>query len=175
MKRAKIVWLMVVLALAVTAYMAFAQEHTYVGDAKCKMCHKLARGGEVWQVWEASKHAVAFASLDSTKDQTKDPICLKCHTTGYDQGGYQPSEVDIDLKNVQCEACHGPASDYLRTHNKPETVEQAYAEGGLLKPNEETCIQCHNDQNPNQPAEPWDYAKMWAKIKHGLPAKAETE
>jgi hypothetical protein len=162
--------LTILVMLVVMVYVALAADHAYIGNAKCAMCHKLAKGGQVWQVWEASAHAKAFEALNADNGETTNPKCLKCHTTGYGQGGYPPADTTINLKGVQCEECHGPASDYRLTHSRAETKEKAMTEGGLIeKPDEKTCLRCHNDENPNKPAEPWDFAKMWEKIKHGLP------
>lgn len=173
MGKKKMLWLVILAALAVIAYVAIAGDHAYVSGAKCKACHKIAKGGEVWQVWEASDHAAAFASLDAEKGETEDPSCLKCHATGYGDGGYEPGQTEVDFTGVQCEACHGAAADYRMTHTKEESREMAYAEQGLMKPNEETCLQCHNEENPNQPEEPWDYEAMWEKIKHEIAEATE--
>ena len=173
MSRAKILWLVVLLGMAMIVFMAIAGDHAYTGGAKCKMCHKIAKGGEVWQLWEASAHAKAFESLDAEKGETENPECLKCHTTGYGDGGYEPGQEDIDLTGVQCESCHGAGADYKISHSKAETKEAAFAEHGLLKPDEKTCLKCHNEENPDPPEEPWDYEKMWAKIAHSLPTETE--
>lgn len=171
MGKTKILWLVILAALVVIAYVAIAGDHAYISGAKCKACHKIAKGGEVWQVWEASDHATAFESLNAEKGETEDPSCLKCHATGYGDGGYEPGQTEVDFTGVQCEACHGAAADYKMTHTKAETREAAYAEQGLVKPDEETCLKCHNEENPNQPEEPWEYGAMWEKIKHEI-AKA---
>jgi hypothetical protein len=171
MGRVKMIWLIVLVGLVVVAYMAIAADHAYIGGSKCQMCHKLPKGGEVWQVWEATAHAKAFESLNAEKGETEKPECLKCHTTGYGTGGYEPGQVELDLKNVQCEACHGAGADYKISHTKADTKEKAYTADGLMKPNMETCLTCHNEENPFNPAEPFDYDKMWAKITHSLPAK----
>ena len=170
MYKSKMTFLGVLAALLMVVVVSLAADHAYIGNAKCMMCHKLPRGGQVWQVWEGSEHAEAFEALNAEKGETTNPKCLKCHTTGYGRGGYPPADTTINLKGVQCEECHGPASDYKLTHSKADTKEKAVTEGGLIeKPDEKTCLRCHNDENPNKPAEPFDFAKMWEKIKHGLP------
>ncbi len=173
MNQLKHLWLVALVGLMVMVCIAMAADHAYVSGAKCKMCHKIAKGGEVWQMWEATGHATAFGSLDAEKGETEDPSCLKCHSTGYGDGGYEPGQEDVDFTGVQCEACHGGGADYKISHSKEEGREMAYAEQGLVKPNEETCLQCHNEDNPNQPEEPWDYEAMWGKIKHEVVAATE--
>lgn len=173
MGKTKIFWVIALLGLVVIAYLAIAADHAYISGAKCMMCHKIPKGGEVWQIWEASDHAKAFESLNAEKGETEDPACLRCHTTGFEEGGYEPGQVEVDFTGVQCEACHGPGADYKIIHSKVETKEAAYEEAGLMKPNEETCLRCHNEENPFNPEEPFDYEEMWAKIVHTLPAAQE--
>jgi hypothetical protein len=174
MGRGRRFWVVALVGVVMIAGLAIAADHAYISGAKCMMCHKLAKGGEVWQVWEATDHAKAFETLNAEEGETEDPSCLKCHTTGYDDGGYEPGQEEVDFTGVQCEACHGPGADYRITHTKEATKEQAYAEQGLVKPTEETCLQCHNEENPFNPEEPFNYEKMWEKIAHELP-EVETE
>lgn len=120
----------------------FAQDFEYVGNMKCKMCHKKVEVGEQYAKWEASSHAKAFETLKSEKsaqiaaekgiegEAWKAPECLKCHVTGFGVDGYEvkcddfwnPAEDDKagakavkrmkGLEAVGCEACHGPGSKY---------------------------------------------------------------
>ena len=170
MGKLKLLWLAALGGLMVMVCIAIAADHAFISGAKCKMCHKIAKGGEVWQMWEATSHANAFETLGEDKEN---PECLRCHTTGFGAGGYETGQEDVDFTGVQCEACHGAGADYKMSHSKEEKREMAYAEQGLVKPNEETCLQCHNEENPNQPEEAWDYEAMWEKIKHEVVAATE--
>lgn len=83
---------------------------TYMGDQECMACHQNEHA-----VWGKSKHADAYNAL--AKKATKpvgrqfDGECIICHTVGYDlKSGYVNEKTTPHLKNVQCEACHGPAS-----------------------------------------------------------------
>ncbi|MFQ6616330.1 MAG: multiheme c-type cytochrome [Fidelibacterota bacterium] len=96
------------------------------------------------------------------------PECLVCHTTGYDSGGYEvkdeafwnPDPEDRKarkavrrmegLQAVGCEACHGPGSAYKSKSTMEEIHEGTLdrAEVGLLMPDEETCLGCHNEKSP---------------------------
>ena len=128
----------------------------YVGAAKCKMCHKKAHA-----TWEGSKHAQAFSVLQGA--DAEKPECVGCHTTGYPGSG----PVAEDMKNVQCEACHGAGSDYRKVMMKKKeyTTEKAVA-AGLVLPNEATCTQCHNEKNPN--FKPFNFEERKAAIAHTL-------
>lgn len=79
---------------------------TYVGAANCQMCHS-----EVHKSWSAKPHSRAFDLLVAKK-QDKNEACLKCHTTGYGRGGFVDAEKTPGLRNVTCEACHGPGSEH---------------------------------------------------------------
>jgi hypothetical protein len=132
----------------------------YVGQKKCKICHK-----DVHASWLKTKHAEALGSL-SEEDQKKDS-CLVCHVTGHG--------VAEELhEGVQCEACHGPGSLYkspkIMSKKKykadPEAQRALAIEAGLLMPDEETCVGCHNKKSPTFKG--FDYEKMKAKGIHIL-------
>ncbi|MCK5341772.1 MAG: cytochrome c family protein [Candidatus Heimdallarchaeota archaeon] len=187
--------------LTLTAFV-MAQDFEYVGNASCKMCHNKAEKGEQYTKWTNSVHAKAFETLKSeesaqiAKDKGieveawKAPECLKCHVTGFGEGGYEvmgndfwnPAEDDKagakavkrmkGLQAVGCETCHGPGSKY-----KSKKVKQAIVAGeieassvGLLEVNEETCVACHNEESPTYKS--FNYEERNAEIAHPVP---ETE
>jgi len=120
---------------------------TYVGNSKCKMCHKGEAKGFVWENWLETKHAKSMESLNAEKGETKDPKCLKCHVTGFGaETGYNVETPNEDLANIGCEACHGPGSEYKSLTIMKER-EKAVA-AGLIIPNEATCKICHNEESP---------------------------
>jgi len=118
---------------------------------------------------------------------SESPECVGCHTTGYGLGGfdikdaafYAPAEDDKDgqkaaklmekLKNVGCEACHGPGSKY----KSKKTMEAIYTGTeksetyGLVIPTEETCKQCHNEKSPM--FKEFKFDEAYAKIAHNIP------
>ena len=142
-------------------------KHDYVGVKKCKICHK--KDG-TFESWEATAHAMAWDSL-SAEDQ-KNEALLPFYTTGTTAKG----EL---LTGVQCEACHGPGSDY-KSKKVMEDKELAI-ENGLVIPDEKTCMKCHNEKAPAAlaaTAKDFDYEKMKVKGVHVLPdkeAEAKTE
>jgi hypothetical protein len=113
------------LVLAAGAFVQ-AQDHTYVGEAKCKMCHKTQHAS-----WAETTHAKALDAAKASTDRTYGPDCLKCHATNASE----------ELPGVQCEACHGPGSDYKKM-SVMKNQEQAVA-NGLVIPSQETCDGCH--------------------------------
>lgn len=142
---------------------AGAEAPRYVGAKKCKACHL-----KQFQTWEQTKMAKSFeqlragvasaakkkANLDPEKDYTHDEKCVGCHTTGYgDPGGFVSLEKTPDLLGVQCEACHGPGSEYLKegamTLKNKEYKRADLLKLGLVAIGVETCTgQCHNTKSP---------------------------
>jgi mono/diheme cytochrome c family protein len=138
-------------------------EHSYVGAKKCKICHK--KDG-VFPSWEATAHATAFDKL--TDEQKADETYLKFYTTGTDEKG-------VLLEGVQCEACHGPGSDYKKKSVMEDR--EASIAAGLLIPDAETCARCHNADAPGAlaaTAKDFDFEKMKEKGVHVM-KPAETE
>jgi len=147
------------------------KEHAYVGSPKCKMCHTGAAKGDIYQIWEKSKHAQAFANLPD--DNKTNATCLACHTTGYGKtGGYDPkAESTAGLEGVGCEACHGPGADY-----KGMTVMKDLAkakEAGLIIPDATTCKGCHEGKVPegHKALPKFDFAASYKLIEHHGPEK----
>ncbi|MBI4687839.1 MAG: hypothetical protein HY756_08695 [Nitrospirae bacterium] len=138
-----------------------ADAATYIGAAKCKICHM-----KEFKAWQATTMANSFenlkpgvkaaekkkAKLDPNKDYTNDPKCLKCHTTGYGQpGGFKSLADTPDLINVQCEGCHGPGSEYLNIMKTNKEFKRADAKAaGLTIPSEDEkgCMSCHGMESP---------------------------
>lgn len=105
-------------------------EPGYAGIESCTNCHDEPR-----KVWDKTSHAHAYATLSKQfKEFNLD--CVSCHVTGYDRpGGSTVTHVD-DLKDVQCEVCHGPSQLHVL---KPEKVKVP-----VPKPGEEVCLGCHH-------------------------------
>lgn len=153
-----------------------AQTFKYIGADKCKMCHNKPATGEQYKKWTEESHSKALkslsnpASLEYAKkngiaDPAKDQKCLKCHSTFHSidaklQGGILPYE------GVSCESCHGPGSAY-----KAPTImkDQALSiKNGLIVPTKETCVACHNKENPFY--KEFNYEAALKKIAHPNPA-----
>jgi len=89
----------------------------FVGDAECANCHQAEMA-----VWKASKHAQGYDALAKVAKhptgRNYDGECIICHTVGYDyKTGYLNEKMTAHLKNIQCEACHGPASLHVAEEN----------------------------------------------------------
>ncbi len=117
----------------------------FVGGEACVGCHK-----EAHEAWSRTKHARAFATLEK-KGQQADQACVNCHVTGK-----QPA-----LRDVQCEACHGPGQAHLGNPLAKALV--------VRDPPESTCLVCHTKDQTGS----WDFAAFRKAVLapgHGLPA-----
>lgn len=132
----------IIIPILTLSIFLFAQDFQYIGNAKCKMCHKKVEKGAQYPKWEATSHAGAFETLKSEHSAQiandkgvagnawEAPECLKCHVTGFGANGYEVMGNDFwnpavddkaglkmvkrmkGLQSVGCEACHGPGSKY---------------------------------------------------------------
>lgn len=100
---------------------------SYVGVAKCKICHPFQ-----YNSWLQTKHVKAFDNLPAASQN--DPKCLKCHTTG-----------NAANRGVQCEACHGAGSDYMKMSTM-KNRDEARKAGLNFPPSEAICRGCHNPE-----------------------------
>jgi hypothetical protein len=141
----------------------------YLGSKSCQKCHY-----KEYASWQKTSMAKAFeslkpntvleakkrASLDPTKDYTKESACVACHVTGYGKPGGYP-EVGKDwsaeeiaraasMEGVGCEACHGPGELYspLKKENKDYKWSEIIPVGAV-HPDAQTCTSCHNKQSPS--------------------------
>jgi nitrate/TMAO reductase-like tetraheme cytochrome c subunit len=138
-------------ALAASGF-AVAEGPTYIGVDKCKMCHKGAHTS-----WQGTAHAKAIERLKP--EERSKAECLKCHATG----------GKAEMPGVQCEACHGPGSEYKSLQVMKDKAASLAA--GLILPDEQTCLGCHAKAPHDLP--PFDFATMKPKGVHGPDKKPE--
>ncbi len=114
----------------------------------CEPCH-------VDQVakWKTTAHAKAYETLVK-KSKQFDPKCLACHTVRFEQPeGFNMKQQQMELVNVQCESCHGSATEHLSDITKKPAPKPVMA----------LCIKCHTaDRCPGFDLDP----KKMALIKH---------
>jgi hypothetical protein len=130
------------------------------------MCHNKPDKGAQYDKWAEGPHANAMKVLSG--DEAKDPKCLKCHSTA--------AAVDASLiatltaeEGVSCESCHGPGSAYKGASvmkNRELSMQK-----GLVIPDEQVCIKCHNEESPDFKG--FDFDEYFAKIAHPDPTLAK--
>jgi hypothetical protein len=143
---------LIAVCFMVVVSVVYAGDFTYIGAKKCKMCHKGAKKGEVWEKWEQSPHAKALETLKA-KGEDKNAKCLGCHVTDVKAAADE---------GVGCEACHGPGSAYKKMSVMKDR--QKSIENGMVVPNEETCKRCHNKNSPTFKG--FDFNEFFKKIDH---------
>jgi hypothetical protein len=117
----------------------------FVGGPTCD-CH-----GTLLADWEDTGHAVAWATLQASGHAL--PSCNPCHTvqdTIPGNSGFNDAPI-VKFENVQCEDCHGPASDHLATLS-PEDI--------IISYDVMVCGICHNGTHH-------PYLAEWEASLHG--------
>jgi hypothetical protein len=154
--------ILVAVSVLIVFSMVYAGDFSYVGVKKCKMCHKGAKKGEVFEKWEKGPHSKALETLKK-KGEDKNPKCLECHVTGFNKGGYKVGDANAEkFAWVGCEACHGPGSGYKKLSIMKDKKKSM--ENGLIEPNETVCIKCHNKKSPTFKG--FNFAEYSKKIDH---------
>jgi hypothetical protein len=168
-------------AVAEEAAKKEAPAHHYIGATKCKMCHNSAAKGAQFTRWTESKHSKAFAGLATEEakkiakdkgiaDPQKDEKCLKCHQTGFGKPAALFEATFKPEDGVQCEACHGAGKDYMAMTAMKEIragKKDAASVGLVAKPNQETCVGCHNSESPT--FKEFNFSADSTKIAHPYP------
>ncbi|HYA48665.1 MAG TPA: multiheme c-type cytochrome [Burkholderiales bacterium] len=162
-------------ATALVVLCVSAQDATYVGAAKCQVCHRTDSQGRQYPIWEASLHAKSFANLATPKaaeiakprgiaDPSASPACLGCHAP------LAAKAPELRAEGVSCEVCHGPGSAYKKLSIMKDKAEAA-KNGLILYPDrsaiQSLCLRCHQNAHPQA----FDFDASWAKIKHPVPGK----
>jgi hypothetical protein len=117
----------------------------FLGDQRCARCHS-----DIFTQWQSTKHAHAFATLVENHRDT-DPECLSCHVTGFEAaGGFFGPAPFQDMRQVQCESCHGMGTQHDMT--------------GELDPDpgEAACKRCHTPEMSPE----FDFRSYWPRIAH---------
>ncbi|MBI5886233.1 MAG: hypothetical protein HZB85_06590 [Deltaproteobacteria bacterium] len=123
-----------------------ASDGPYLGAEACAACHQ-----PFAEQWRATRHSGAFKDLERV-GKSKDPECVKCHTTGYGlEGGFYSKTTTPGLAGVQCEVCHGPGRGHVMDFSLP------------MRPVDESlCRACHTRENSPE----FDFKTYFEKIRH---------
>jgi thiol-disulfide isomerase/thioredoxin len=101
-------------------------EH-FQGPQVCGSCHVT----EI-RSWAMTHHAAAYLTL-YTRKRAEDAACVGCHVTGMGQpGGFVTGDHGSPMRDVGCEACHGPGGPHNGQTEAPSVDPKA------------TCVACHD-------------------------------
>ena len=110
-------------------------EPRYVGSRACRECH----GEQYASYRKNAKKAHSWESVALMAPKLKPQElkgCYHCHTTGYGKpGGFVSPQSTPHLRNLGCEACHGPGSRHVASED-PADIK------GKLEIAD--CLVCHN-------------------------------
>jgi hypothetical protein len=145
----------------------------YLGHQEGKGCAKCHE--DQYKSWIKTRHAKAMISLeagkevgakkkaafkiDPNKDYTEDKKCVKCHVTGWEEGGYEIGNKRSEraFTGVGCETCHGPGGDYQPvkdSYPNDDFPREKVIATGMKYGQLETCTGCHNTDEDNPYPEP---------------------
>lgn len=180
----KVTSILIPFTILLFSFSTMVAQNTFIGTKKCGMCHKKESAGEQLKIWQGSKHANAFKTLQSADADkiaadkgfktkaAETPECLVCHATGYDLDAKMLEKNFKVEDGVQCETCHGAGSGYkskktMQDHAKAVAAGMVeYKDQAAIKTQ---CETCHNEKSPTFKA--FDFEKKWAEIAHPVPKK----
>ncbi len=148
----------------------------------CASCHtagSTARETPYYDTWKLTLHAQAQDSVSATNTHFSFD-CLRCHNVGWDpavdnygadeyvkkDSTQTPNYVITDqanwnrVRNVGCEACHGPQG----TADRQLDLVKHFTGGITLDYSAENCGKCHSDVHT-------PYYEEWSQSGHALSAK----
>jgi hypothetical protein len=141
---------------------------SYTGTAACGGCHTAA-----FEFWKKTAHGRALTTLEK-KGRERDPACVGCHVTGYLRPG---GTADIRLaatrlRDVGCEACHGPGADHrdavmMTSPDAPARAREARPGSFQREVPALVCLGCHTPDQTGGDFEYGEYLKAILGPGHG--------
>lgn len=131
-------------------------EPGYAGIEACNDCHE-----EAVEFWKTTVHAGAYETLVVDNKQF-DLSCVNCHVTGFRKPGGSEVVENHDLRDIQCEQCHGPGSLH---------VEDPSTDNITLEAPSSVCLECHTPEH----SDTFDYEPYLRDVLgegHGADARA---
>lgn len=169
-------------SISSAAYVGNGKEPIYLGAQACGKCHDGPKMGGQYSKWRLSAHAKAYAALSLpeakeitrlsgiTEEPHKAKMCLGCHATASEEEDWQHGEEFHLEDGLQCEACHGPGSEYATEEimkNKPHAVAN-----GLRIYKREDCMICHRVKGSHDAVlkrKPFNLDEAFLTIAHPIP------
>jgi len=165
-----------------------AKEPIYIGSKACGSCHDGPQMGFQYSKWHLSAHAKAYASLSLPQSKeitklsgiTEEPyrakMCLGCHTTAAEAENWERGEGFHLEDGLQCEACHGPGSEYATAEVMQDRMKAMAA--GLRMPSKDDCYICHRTKGSHEAVlktQPFKLDVAWETIAHPTPKASQSD
>lgn len=139
------------------------EPHKFVGVETCATsgCHGAADPKRFqFQFWKhADPHSKAFSTLNTARsarmaeelklgDAAKNLQCTSCHAPFHDLPASLMSKPLTAMESVSCESCHGAASNWERSHTRPDYSHAQRVVAGMrdlqnLYIRANSCVACH--------------------------------
>ena len=120
----------------------------------CGQCHSGKQ-----KEWAATKHSHAWADLQASGHANAS--CETCHTVNQN-GNWVTAAAGFNLvpdsayHDVQCESCHGPGADHVKSAESVKPLASIAADTGLTN----GCGECHSGSHD-------PFVEEWTASKHG--------
>ena len=117
----------------------------FVGADTCAACHP-----DIHADWSETAHAGALDTLEAI-GQGENEECLPCHVVGFQEDGFVSRTETPQLVGVQCENCHGSATEHVANPGDASLRPTINMSASL-------CGGCHTD--PHHPTfDEWQLSK----------------
>jgi hypothetical protein len=148
---------------------------TYTGRAACETCHSGGLAQVKAPTWSKTAHATLFTEgINGVASDHYGSNCITCHTVGYDanakavNGGFDDVAKEVgwtfpaatvkgnwesmapklqNLANIQCESCHGPGSQHVKSGGDRIEISKPSTSGA--------CAFCHDSGSNHIKAREW--------------------
>lgn len=166
---------------------------TYMGIQTCTLCHSGgASAPNMVDAWKLTGHSrITQEDVDGITSSHARESCLACHATGYDKNplavnsGFDDVAKDLgwtypaelvpgnyaampaklqNISNVQCEACHGAASQHAITALTDPEGSKAMVNVDYMAG---TCTQCHSGSTHHTYGMEWENSKHAVAVEEG--------
>jgi YVTN family beta-propeller protein len=159
-----------------------AKDPLYIGTQACGECHNGPETGHQLAKWRLTAHAKAYTSLAMPESKeivrlsglTGDPyqlrMCLGCHATASEAEDWEKLPEFRIEDGLQCEACHGPGSEYASEELMRDRTKARNA--GLKVLTKDDCRVCHRPKGSHDTVlkrKPFDIDAAWETIAHPIP------
>lgn len=161
---------------------AAAKDPVFIGAQACGNCHDGPESGAQFSKWRQTAHARAYAALSLpeareitrlsgiTEEPHQSKMCLGCHATAAEAEAWEKDPGFHLQDGLQCEACHGPGSEYAQPDIMGDRTKAVAA--GLLLPNRDSCHNCHRPKGSHDAVlkkKPFDLEQALRTIAHPTP------